>query len=377
MDRKQKLEMLQKLSEKELTKNFLIPLYESEGMGYKSVRYTHKVLEFGKDLICFEDDRYGKRIFTGIQVKAVKISTSDIARIVHQIREAFGEPFTDNDGKKQFLDRFVVATSNEFLEDAKDSLWADLRTDKTDKLVTLVDGNQLVTLLDKHLPSAFWEEYDYFTRYFNAMKTDFETIKDISAIGQQEPIPLEDIYVSLKLSEKTTEREIHTEKEKKIFEEEIKKKKVEKGLERGIERRRTVDADRAIREYGRLVIVGVPGAGKTTLLKHLALKLCQENLKRQERIWVPIPVTLRDLSECGKDLRVYIDDVFEKYQFPKAKEFIEKDLKEGKCRLLLDGFDELATKEKQDAVAEKILKFIRTVSKGTDRYYIEDCRLPR
>ena len=48
MDRKEKLEILQKLSEKDLTKKFLIPLYESEGMGYKSVRYTHKTLAIHK-----------------------------------------------------------------------------------------------------------------------------------------------------------------------------------------------------------------------------------------------------------------------------------------------------------------------------------------
>ena len=41
MDRREKMEMLQKLSEKELTKTFLIPLYESEGMGCKNVEYTH------------------------------------------------------------------------------------------------------------------------------------------------------------------------------------------------------------------------------------------------------------------------------------------------------------------------------------------------
>ena len=196
--------MLQKLSEKELTKKFLIPLYESEGMGYKNVRYTHKTLEFGKDIICYEYDKYGKRLFTGIQVKVTRIKTSDVDRIAHQIREAMGEPFTDNDGKKQTLDRFIVLTSYEFSEEAENSLWADLRSDNMNKLVTLIDGKQLVSLLEKHLLSAFWDEYDYFNRYFNAMKSEFETIKDITAIGQKEPIPLEEIYVSLRLCEKTT-----------------------------------------------------------------------------------------------------------------------------------------------------------------------------
>jgi energy-coupling factor transporter ATP-binding protein EcfA2 len=361
MERKEKLEMLQKLSEKELTKKFLISLFESEGMGYKNVRYTHKTLEFGKDIICYEDDKYGGRLFTGIQVKVTRIKTSDVARIAHQIREAMGEPFTGNDGKKQTLDRFIVLTSHEFLEEAENSLWADLRSDNMDKLVTLINGNQLVSLLEKHLPSAFWDEYDYFNKYFNAMKSEFETIKDITAIGQKEPIPLEEIYVSLRLCEKTTEREVPFEKEGKIFAEELIEKEM---ADRKAEREKVLDAEGALKDFDKLVIVGVPGSGKTTLLKYLALKTCKENIEKQERACVPIPITLREFLGSGRTLREYIDNVFENYKFPKAKDFVEKDLKEGKCRLLLDGFDELATKENQDKIAEGILRFTEKYPKS-------------
>jgi HEAT repeat protein len=247
-----------------------------------------------------------------------------------------------------------VLTSNKFLEEAKDSLWASLRGAKLDKLVTTVDGNQLVALLEKHLPSAFWEEYDYFNKYFSAMKNDFETIEDISAIGQKEPVPLENIYVSLRLGEKMVEYKTPIEKERKIFEEELIKRQVE----RYAEREKIIDSERAVKDYDKLVIVGAPGSGKTTLLRHLALKSCRENLEKQERTCVPIPIELREFSKSGKDLREYIDEVFEKYQFPKAKAFVEKDLKEGKCMLLLDGFDELATKERQEKIAEQLQEFV-------------------
>jgi HEAT repeat protein/energy-coupling factor transporter ATP-binding protein EcfA2 len=376
MNRKEKLEMLRKLSEKELTQNFLIPLYESEGMECKNVRYTHRKLEFGKDIIYYKDDEHGNRIYTGVQVKRTKIATRDVDTISRQIFEAFGETFTDmSDGKKKDLDRFVVLTSNKFLEEAKDSLWALLRGAKLDKLVTAVDGNQLVALLKKHLPSALWEEYDYFSKYFNAMKADFETIKDISAIGQREPVPLENIYVSLRLSEKIKrsevlcdsieftiklkERESPIEKERTIVDEKTEPRKEE----RHAERERILDAERAVKEFDKLVIVGALGSGKTTLLKHLALKSCKENLEKQERTCVPIPITLREFSESGKDLKQYIDEVFEKYQFPKAKEFVEIDLKKGKCQLLLDGFDELATKERQEKITAEIQEFIEKYPK--------------
>ena len=44
MNKSEKLKLLQKLSEKDLTMKFLIPLYESNGMGCKNVRYTHRKL---------------------------------------------------------------------------------------------------------------------------------------------------------------------------------------------------------------------------------------------------------------------------------------------------------------------------------------------
>ena len=75
--------------------------------------------------------------------------------ILYHVRspEAFGEPFTDStDGKKKDLDRVVVLSSNEITEEAKDSLWASLKGARLDKLVKFVDGNQLIKLLEDHLP---------------------------------------------------------------------------------------------------------------------------------------------------------------------------------------------------------------------------------
>jgi hypothetical protein len=114
-----------------------------------------------------------------------------------------GEKFNDStDNKKKDIDKFVVLTSHEINEDATQALSASLRGSSRDRDVTYIDGGRLVTLLERHLPSAFWDEYDYFSKYFNATKTDFETIKDITAIGQNEPVPSEKIFVSLKVVER-------------------------------------------------------------------------------------------------------------------------------------------------------------------------------
>jgi len=156
MERPEKLEMLRKLSERELTKKFLIPLFESKGMGCKNVRYTHKRLEFGRDVIYCKDNEYRNKVYTGVQVKKTRIRTGDVADILKQTMEAFGKRFRDSsDGKEKDLDRFVVLTSCEFVEDAKESFWACLKGAGLERLVTCIEGNRIADLIDEHCPSLF------------------------------------------------------------------------------------------------------------------------------------------------------------------------------------------------------------------------------
>ena len=371
MDTQEKLRAIQKLTEDRLREKVLIPLLRS--MGFKNVRNQHGNVEFGKDIVFCKDDEFGEREYACVQAKATEIHGSagksgNASEIVTQAQQAFTITFLDiYDGKDKHIDKFFVVCSHDIDSSAKESIKGTLALVNIYKTIHFIDGNKLVDLIDKHMKGYFWDQYDYFTRYFNAMKKDFETLKDVTAIGQKEPIPLDEIYVSLRVSETGKEREIPLDKEAKIFEEELaehKKESAEKERERVLQKQRILDADTAVRQHNRLVIVGVPGSGKTTLLKHFALRTCKENLEKQERTCVPVPITLRRLLEDGKSLKDYIDVVFDKYDFPKAKDFVEKDLKDGKCRLLLDGFDELATAESQAKVSEEIHAFVEQYPKS-------------
>jgi HEAT repeat protein len=191
----------------------------------------------------------------------------------------------------------------------------------------------------------------FYNCYFSALKKDCMTLGDISAItisqGEREAVGLEDIYVSLKLREFYQESHFTIEKE------------------------RVIEPGTAVNNYQLLVIMGVPGVGKTILLKYLALAYCKENIEKQEQKeyvhnHIPIPIILREFLESGKCLRNYINTIFEKYGFPKPRRFVEKDLKGGKCILLLDGFDELITRKNQEEVTNEIFAFI-------DRYH--ECRI--
>ncbi|MBU7044956.1 MAG: HEAT repeat domain-containing protein [Theionarchaea archaeon] len=371
MNKEEKLRMLQELDEKMLTQKVVIPLYESEGMGFKNVQYTHRVLEFGRDVICSKDDVYGNRKYTGVQVKRVKITKKNIPGILTQILEAFGEPFTDLcDLEKKDLSEFVLLTSNKFTGEARDSLSASLKSAHLLGNVTCIDGGNLIDLLDKYVPSAFWEEYDYFNKYFCAMKKEFETITDVMAIGQKEPVSLEEIYVSLRLSREwggvIREDAVGKYINGKIDEtdEKIDKQIEERFRTESRKREQILDAEDIIRRFDEVVIVGAPGSGKSTLLKHLTLKFCKENLEKQERITVPVLIPLKQFSESSKNVLEYMEEIFDHFDFPQAKDFIEKDLKDGKCVLLFDGYDELVTPEKQLIIARKIEEFMHEYNKN-------------
>ena len=413
MDRKEKLEILQKLDEKKLKNDVLISLFRT--MEFNDVIDYHGSVEEGKDLIFFEENKIGEREYIAVQAKAVKIhgrvgEKGNASEVLTQAQQAFTSTFVDvYDGKEKRVDKVFIVSSHEIDSSAKESIRGTLQSINIFKHISFIEGDKLVELIDRYMPSLFWDEYDYFKKYFDALKTDFETIKDISAIGQKEPVPLERIYVSLRLVElgrfgysdvqhsfmkamsDKFAKEIDSNKAKFYEYGRFAQKGGMRKREFIDEAKKMVEA-RNVRTPGynpdvgmpqgqrylmpymmnhtdimlhpdKLVIVGVPGSGKTTLLKHLALKTCKENLEKQERTCVPIPITLREFSESEKDLRQFIDAVFEKYQFPRAKEFVENDLKKGKCQLLFDGFDELATKERQEKIAEQIRKFIEKYPK--------------
>jgi HEAT repeat protein/energy-coupling factor transporter ATP-binding protein EcfA2 len=223
-----------------------------------------------------------------------------------------------------------------------------------------VDVHELINLLEKYLPSIFWEKYDFFNKYFHVMKEEFETIKDISAIGQKNPIHLEEMYVPLKLSE-IVEHEIPCGKDVK---KEVRKKLREfQTMESRQEQ--VFDADDIVKKFDKVVVVGAPGSGKTTFLRHLALKFCIENLEKQEKIILPVFITLKGFLDSGKSLRDYIDGVFVQFDFPEATNFIEEDLEGGTCLILLDNFDESAAVERQQEVAKEIEEFAHKYDKNT------------
>ncbi len=124
----------------------------------------------------------------------------------------------------------------------------------------------------------------------------------------------------------------------------------------------TVLADR---EFGNLVIEGVPGSGKSTLLKAYGVGLSQAGRLPGKRMHaVPFLVQLRKLARYGDgqvDVAGYlVDEILVSgvgMDEEQARRFLRYSLTKNQALVMLDGLDEV-TSDRYEAVREAVYKFI-------------------
>ena len=147
--------------------------------------------------------------------------------------------------------------------------------------------------------------------------------------------------------------------------------------------KRPLSALDAATQHRCLVILGDPGSGKSTFVNHLALCLLQNRISRQHcdqlNCWpkedaelIPIHIVLRDFAVWASepdepaDAQFMMDFIFyrlERQHLSAAFPVLENALEKGQAIVLIDGLDEIPTKEKRrftkNAVAEFAQRFGR------------------
>lgn len=122
-----------------------------------------------------------------------------------------------------------------------------------------------------------------------------------------------------------------------------------------------VPGSKAVKRYGKLMVLGKPGAGKTTFLQYLAVQCNQGHFQSH---LIPVFIPLKNFAEDALDegnfsLLDYINQEFDRSGV--SEEEVETLLTQGRLLILLDGLDEVS-----EAANDEVIKQIRKLS---DKYY--------
>jgi predicted NACHT family NTPase len=183
--------------------------------------------------------------------------------------------------------------------------------------------------------------------YCAALEEELGTIDMLGSPDiESKTVKLEDAFVSLSISESWRSEERFN-----------KEKKIEAFYDRHLTPGQVME--RAFKKHRLLLIIGDPGSGKTTLLKYYAVKCLDKTDKKYrelgfEREIMPMYFPLRELEFDEKDRPLYLHESLGKWaethilDIP-AEQF-KTWLKERKTLVLLDGLDEISSKEQRRIV---------------------------
>ncbi len=207
-------------------------------------------------------------------------------------------------------------------------------------------GSQLLSGLVGAL--GFEGGWQFRRRYLRKLISQHRYLKLVGAGGEsdlQQP-RLEEVFISLQMG--TTD-----------------------GTEEG---QRPLSIGEALRAHQRLVVLGEPGAGKSTLLDYLTLvfasELDQQALGLKEKR-LPIFCALRRCAGVDAPLSQQLcSDVHLPVESCPTG-FFERQLRRGRCAVLLDGLDEVVDPKERSAVARKIKQL---AGQYPGNRYIVTCR---
>ena len=152
-DRPLSIATLQAMSEDELRKQVLIPLFRK--MGYFDVTDYHGgSLEQGKDIVMWQRTDFGRRNIA-VVVKAKKISgkasgNNSAAEVATQIRQCFGRPFHDRESTDELpVHECIVVCPYELTTEARQSI-ASILGDSTRRNVGYLHGQSLWEKVREH-----------------------------------------------------------------------------------------------------------------------------------------------------------------------------------------------------------------------------------
>jgi len=179
-------------------------------------------------------------------------------------------------------------------------------------------------------------------------------------------LPLEEVFVALHTVPQERAEERHAAAE---FALQVAEERASYETERRLSEKTRWEIRDALAEHHHLVVLGDPGSGKTTLLKYLALtvaegpEVAQARLGLEEEPPLPIILSLSAFAaaltqEPDLSLDEYMPRHFVALELPGLGGLFAEELAAGRCLVLLDGLDEVPTRQQRRRVVRRVDDFV-------------------
>lgn len=229
--------------------------------------------------------------------------------------------------------------------------------------VVVEGGGKLLTWMGKNL--------DEKTR-LSISKASEQYIKNyaerhgiLKVLGMREPVQLESVYTTVQFLDKWDIRRFAS---IETLEKDYRRTRSRSFQPKDCGRR---DGLKVANEKQYLMVLGGPGAGKSTFLRKLGLEVLKGNQGDYEHECIPVFIELKSFTTSEINIEKAIAQEFKICGFPYAEESTTRLLEQGKLLILLDGLDEVPTKNVNEAICQ-IQNFVDQYDQNR---FIASCRL--
>lgn len=349
MSQSEKLRHLGSLSEDDFRDRVVRPIFVRQGMrDYRDLCGTD---ERGKDCILTVQREFGRVELIAIQTKKGKLDLTrarkqNAVEAITQLKTALSTPIPLTIPRSLAKpDRVFLAVSGPVGTNCREHIQRELR----DLPITILDGNDLVTLVDQHYPE-YWQGVDpkrfpYLRAVSGelANQSDAILVMDL-ATGKRAPVPVaDDAYVPQFVFRPSTM---------------IEKKKGHRVVSRP-HFEEISDDKLLVHPEIAILVTGEGGSGKSTMIRRLAYKLCVKGLSFEKADKPLVPVILRaiTISKTNTDLEQDVETETFRCSDGLREVCTQDDYEKGRVVIFVDALDEVRVVQERELLLKKLALF--------------------
>ena len=327
------------MNESELRK-ILCLLFEH--LGLKEVVEAHGSQEYGKDIVFYDEDKLGNRVWFACVVKIHDINQSGFETVTRQVNECFRKKYPSISSGHVKIDKVYVITSGSFKDNAKTQIaeqidekikeiiwWTDSdiakRIEKHEQLVNILFGTQNLI-------------QNVYNEYINGILLADNGMRILESDFDVKIQSLENFHIKVKA------------KARQFEEERGEYLKAIDAPYKNIPLKYLPDINGILVNKKYILIHGIATSGKSTILKKLGKDFLNKGMDGFVFYYElnKIYASLEDV-----DFIKFIKDDF--FKITNAElDFLALSEKKISILILLDALDEISNEEEREAILEKI-----------------------